>query len=437
MRGPAHIGGGRREPARERAGHPAAPDVRARAATARARGTRSALLAGLTPLIVVLAACSGPILANAPAPRPPMPPPPAATAAPPPDPQPVVLPRDDGPHTRLTEWWYYTGHLRTPDGRRFGFENVIFRAERGDFPVSWVSHVAITDKTGRTFRYAQRSEVGPQVDRSPRGPDGVPTAFDLSIAGYDPADPAALANAPWTMRGSNGRDAIAYSLSPAEAAAAGSPGGMALALMLTATKPAALHDGDGYVGFGPAGGSYYYSRTRMDATGSLTLDGATYAVEGVAWFDHQWGDFIAIGGGGWDWFAIELDDGTDLMIDLIRAADGSYPYAYGTLIAADGSVRDLAADEMSIDATGSWTSPATGARYPSGWRVRVPGEALDLRLAPTIPDQELDTRATTGVLYWEGSQVVDGRRDGRRIGGEAYVELTGYATAAALPSAAP
>jgi len=388
---------------------------------------------------LLLTACSGPILANAPAARPPLPSAAPTTPAPPADPQPVVLPRDDGPHDRLTEWWYYTGHLRTPDGRELGFEDVIFRAERGDFPVSWASHVALTDETGGTFHYAQRSEIGPQVDRSPRGPDGAPTGFDLSIAGYDPTDTATLANPPWTMRGSDGRDALSFELSPAEATAAGVPGGMALGLTLTPTKPAALHDVDGYADFGPAGGSYYYSRTRLDATGSVVLDGVRTPVEGSVWFDHQWGDFIAIGGGGWDWFAIELDDGTDLMVNRVRAADGSYPFAYGTLVAAGGSVTHVPAEGMTIDATGTWTSPTTGVTYPSGWRVRVPGEGLDLTVTPTVPGQELDTRATTGVIYWEGSNDVGGTRDGMPVRGEAYVELTGYAGTAAptTPAATP
>jgi predicted secreted hydrolase len=401
------------------------------------RARLPAVVLAVAALASALAACSGPILANAPAARPPLPSAAPPTPAPPADPQPVVLPRDDGPHDRLTEWWYYTGHLRTPDGRELGFEDVIFRAERGDFPVSWASHVAITDETNGTFHYAQRSEIGPQVDRSLRGADGEPTGFDLSLAGYDPSDPSTLANPPWTMRGSGGRDALSFELSPAEAAEAGMAGGMALDLALTPTKPAALHDTDGYADFGPAGGSYYYSRTRMDATGSIVVDGLRQPVEGSVWFDHQWGDFIAIGGGGWDWFAIELDDGTDLMANRVRAADGSYPFAYGTLVDPDGSVQHIPAEGMSIEATGTWASPTTGITYPSGWRVRVPGEGLDLTVTPTVPGQELDTRETTGVIYWEGSNDVGGTRDGTPVRGEAYVELTGYAGASATSSATP
>ena len=181
------------------------------------------------------------------------------------------------------------------------------------------------------------------------------------------------------------------------------------------------------VDFGPAGGSYYASGTDMGATGTVTLGGETIPVEGDAWFDHQWGDFISVGGGGWDWFGVNLDDGTDLTLSLVRAADGTYPLAYGTLVDPDRTARHLDAAAFNVDVTGTWTSPSTGATYPAGWRIRLPGEHLDIALRPTVAQQELDTRATTGVVYWEGSQVVTATRGGTPLGGEAYVELTGYA----------
>jgi putative drug exporter of the RND superfamily len=361
----------------------------------------------------LLAGCATPILANAPAPHPA---PPAATAAAssPVDPQPVVLPRDDSPHDRLTEWWYYTGHLRTADGHRYGFEDVIFRAERGAFPVTWASHLAITDETGNRFLYAQRTEFGPQVDVRPiaNGP-----GFAFAIGG-----PGG-----WRMSGDDGTDRLAAAFASDEATAAGAPAGVGLEIDLRSMKPAALHLGNGWIDFGAGGSSYYYSRTRMTATGTLILDGAPAAVEGSAWFDHQWGDFIAVGGGGWDWFAINLDDGTDLTLSLVRDGDGSYPLVYGTLVRPDGSTQSLPRDAFTVDVTKRWTSPATGADYPAGWTVTVPGERLVIQLAPTVAGQELDTRATTGVVYWEGSQEVTAVRDGRPLGGEAYVELTGYA----------
>ena len=144
----------------------------------------------------------------------------------------------------------------------------------------------------------------------------------------------------------------------------------------------------------------------MAARGTLELDDTTFQVDGDAWFDHQWGDFISVGGGGWDWFAVNLDDGTDLTLSLVRDADGSYPLIYGTLVRPNGTTEHLDRDAFTSTSPGRWTSPSTGATYPAGWSIDLPGEELTIDLAPTVADQELDTRATTGVVYWEGSQMV-------------------------------
>ena len=394
-----------------------------------ARGIAAVVVVPLLALTLVgctVGTAGAPILANPTAPRPSV----ARPTAPPvavADPRPVVLPRDDGPHDRLTEWWYYTGHLHDPAGARYGFEFVVFRAERGGFPTSWVSHLAITDEGGDRFLYGQRVEIGDGVDRSPVGSDDEPTGFDLALSGVDASDPATAARPAWAMSGSNGSDHLTAAFAPDEAALAGAAAGLGLDLRLTATKPAALHDHDGWIDFGPAGGSYYYSRTAMRAGGTLTVDGRALPVDGSGWFDHQWGDFISVGGGGWDWFAVNLDDGTDLTLSLVREADGSHPLIHGTVVAPDGTVRHLGRDDFSVDVIDRWVSPATGADYPAGWTVRIPDDDLEIELRPTVAAQELDTRATTGVVYWEGSQVVTASRAGVTIGGEGYVELTGYA----------
>lgn len=382
---------------------------------------RLVLLTALSAaLAVVVAGCGGPVLANPPAPHPVVTPSPTGTP-PPPDPQPVVLPRDDGPHDRLTEWWYDTGHLVDDTGARWGFEFVVFRAERGGFPVSWASHLALTDEAGHQFHYAQRAEIGPQVDV---GAAGVP-GFNLAIRGIDPADPTTYSRAPWTMTGASGDDRLAAVALPKEVR--GDPvAGFGIDLALHATKPPALHNGDGYIDFGPAGGSYYYSRTSMAASGSISVGGRTLKVTGTAWFDHQWGDFISVGGGGWDWFALNLGDGTDVTLSMVRAADGTYPIVYGTLVVPDGTTRRLAAGDFTVRVTGRWTSPRTGTTYPAGWTVSIPSAGIEARLTPSVAQQELDTRATTGVVYWEGSQRVQATVGGRAVGGEAYVELTGY-----------
>ena len=363
--------------------------------------------------MLAVAGCSAPILANPPAQRPAATPAPEATAPVTGLPQPLRLPRDDAPHDRLTEWWYYTGHLRAADGARFGFEYVIFRAERGAFPVTWASHLAVTDETGVRFHYAQRSEIGPQVDRS--GAEG----FDLAIGGGPPAEPGAAA---WAMRGVGGADALRATSLASETSTGISIG---LDVTLEPQGPPMYHDHDGFIDFGPAGGSYYYSRPRSQAAGTLTLGNRTVEVEGSAWFDHPWGDFIAVGAGGWDWFAVNLDDGTDLTLSLVRDAEGGYPLVYGTL-SSGGATRHLTDRSFDVVPTSEWQSPRTGAVYPSGWRIVVPSEDLEIDLVPTVADQELDTTATTGVVYWEGSQRVNAVHLGEVVGGEAYVELTGY-----------
>ena len=407
---------------------------------------------GILLVASVVAGCAGtggPLLANptlaVPAPAPTAPAPRAVA-----DPIPIVLPRDDGPHDRLTEWWYYTGHLVDATGRHWGFEFVIFRAERGDFPVSWASHLALTDESGGRFLYSQRAEIGSQVDRSPRGADGSPTGFRFAINGTVGLPGATGAGSkgttPWTMSGSAGHDVI-DAVFPPGAATGGASGGTsagpssadgqpAIHLTLDATKPPALHGAEGWLNFGPAGGSYYYSRTRMAASGTLTIGGSTMGASGIAWFDHQWGDFIAIGGG-WDWFAVNLADGTDLTLSLVRNADGSRALAYGTLVGSDGLATQLDSGAFEVTVRDRWRSPATGADYPAGWRLTVRSVGLVIDLLPTVADQELDTRETTGVVYWEGSQVVSAVRDGRAVGGSAYVELTGYAPASAAGKVAP
>ncbi len=384
-------------------------------------------------LALLAAGCSGgPILANPPISYPS---PPTETARPsrPPDPIPVVLPRDDGPHDRLTEWWYYTGHLVSDDGRRFGFEAVVFRAERGSVPAAWASHLALTDESGARFAYAQRSEIGPQVDRSPRGPDGAPAGFDLKVGGLNPDLVAAGGPAfapPWRLAGSGGVDRIEAALTAEEAAAAGASFG--LDLSLEAMRPPALHDGDGFVDFGPAGSSYYYSRTRLATTGELEIGGERLRVEGIAWFDHQWGDFISVGGG-WDWFAINLDNGLDIAISVVYDAAGAIALRYGTIVDGQGEVGQLRSEEFELEASSVWASERTGRVYPVRWQLTIPdigdGRRLVVDLEPTIEDQELDARATTGVIYWEGSQVVRaqlGPAGAEPMGGEAYIEMTRY-----------
>jgi predicted secreted hydrolase len=347
---------------------------------------------------------------------------------------PVRLPEDEAPHDVLTEWWYYTGHLYEGTDE-YGFELVMFRGIRGDRPPGYAAHFAVTDLPRQRFRYDQRADVAlneaPVPATAPPGgaaPDGSRPPGVVAVTpaggGFD------LALGDWRMRGRDGQDWLSAAMP-----------GYRLEAALTALRPPALHEGEppvspGLISFGPAGYSYYYSRTRMSVDGILEVEGAPRAVHGEAWMDHQWGDFLVLGGGGWDWFAANLRDGRDVTISVVRDDRGTVVMTSGTLVEASGETRHLSAGSLSLEPTGRWTSPHTGVTYPSGWRLRLPEASLDVLWTPLLADQELDTRPSTGVVYWEGAVGLQDASSGADLG-RGYVELTGYGAPQTGPSSAP
>ncbi len=333
---------------------------------------------------LLLAACGGRTIAL----------PPALEARPTPTLAPVSLPADDAPHDVLTEWWYYTGHLQAPAGRSYGFELVFFQSRRDALPAIYAAHFAVTDAAGQRFRYDQRFVTG---SRAKVGP------------GY------AISLGDWSLGGANGADGLRAAMNE-----------YAIDLSLRSLKPAVLHNGSGIISFSAAGDSYYYSRTRSEVSGTLEDHGERLPVTGIAWMDHQWGNFIGTAEGGWDWFSVQLEDQTELMLFNLRSPEGSPAGGYASFIDARGEQTTLPAGSYATESLGQWTSPHTGITYPSGWRLRTTSPALELTLTPLLKDQELDTRGTTGVTYWEGASAVSGTAGGRPIAGKAYVELVGY-----------
>ncbi len=195
-------------------------------------------------------------------------------------------------------------------------------------------------------------------------------------------------------------------------------------LVLASAKTPVLQGDSGLSlkGAEPGNAAYYYSLTRMPARGTVSVGGARFAVAGLAWMDREWST-SALGAhlAGWDWFALQLDDGRELMLYRLRRRDGTAdPHSAGSLVDPAGGVRRLGASDARVEATGHWQSPRTGVRYPSGWRVETAG--LVLELAPRLLDQELDV----GVRYWEGAVTVRGDEGGRPVSGAGYVELVGY-----------
>lgn len=322
------------------------------------------------------------------------------------------FPRDHGAHPEFRhEWWYVTGHLDAAHGERFGFELTFFRyalAPPAELPAPasrwrsrqiYAAHFAVTDVARKQFVFAER-----------RARDA------LGLAGAR-ADPLRVWVQDWSLEAA----APAWQL-------AGSDGGYALALEL---EPVAAPVLNGERGLSrksahPGAASYYYSIPRLSARGELVRAGERIAVSGSAWLDREWGSgALASDQQGWDWFALQLDDGSALMFYALRKRSGARdPFSAGTWIAPDGSARHVASTDVDIEVLDRWHSPRGGA-YPSRWRLRVPALDLELELRPVLADQELDTTPR----YWEGAVDVSGRRAGRGIAGRGYVELTGYAGA--------
>ncbi len=323
------------------------------------------------------------------------------------------FPADAGPHPEFRqEWWYTTGNLEAADGERFGFELTFFRyALMPPGKVSaggtsawhaseiYLAHFAVTDVAAGRFRYAQK------VSRAA-----------LGLAGAA-AEPLHVWVDDWYLKAAPGV-ATSWLLH------AGGEG-YELDLELDASGPPVLNGVEGFSAKSstPGDASYYYSLPRLGVRGRLVREGRGIAVTGLAWFDREWGSG-ALGSGqvGWDWFALQLQDGSTLMFYALRAAHGGIDaHSAGTFVERAGTVQPLAAREVSVEVTDHWVSPA-GVRYPSAWRVKVARLGLELTVRPLLADQEL----RTAPRYWEGAVDVRGTRAGEALGGRGYVELVGY-----------
>jgi len=337
------------------------------------------------------------------------------------------FPRDHGSHDEYqTEWWYYTGHLRTQSGHQYGFEVTFFRVgvesdcpdrqdclDRQDCPdrqdclssTRWelknlaLAHFAITDIDRQQFRYAEKLNR-----ESPFTAWSSPEILDVVNEGWSATT---MADGAWHVVAFNGADSVD--------------------LVMRSRKPPAIHGEDGVSvkaeGVGYA--SHYYSMTRLDVTGTVNRQ----PCRGIAWMDHEFGSSkLRENQQGWDWFSIQFDDDSELMLYQIRRNDGTPDVtSSGSLITSDGEVIHIRRDQMRIEPAGRWKSPHSGATYPMGWRVAVPefGIAVDVR--PAMKDQELVTHASTNVTYWEGAVDVSGTSRNTPATGVGYVEMTGYA----------
>lgn len=331
------------------------------------------------------------------------------------------FPRDHGPHPEFRhEWWYVTGNLDSTAGERFGFELTIFRVGLAP-PVSvraagpqgasawrtrqvYAAHFAITDVARGEFKFAQK------FSRDALGLAGAqaePFRVWLGdwVLGSPVPAPGAGAAIPWTIHAQG----EGYELT-LEAEGLGQP-------VLNGDHGLSRKSAE------PGAASYYYSIPRVAVHGKVVRAGVASDVHGLAWLDREWGSgSLGAKEQGWDWFALQLQDGSALMFYSLRNHDGTRdPNSAGTWVDPTGRVQSLSTDQVSIDVSDHWTSPR-GGRYPSRWRVRVPAVGLDVEVHPALANQELGT----APRYWEGAVDLHGVRDGHDATGRGYVELVGY-----------
>jgi predicted secreted hydrolase len=326
------------------------------------------------------------------------------------EPRPFHFPEDHGPHPEFrTEWWYYTGNLATREGRQFGFQLTFFRsalapemAKRSSEWASrqaWLAHFTITDVEGKRFHSFERWNRGA-----------------LGLAGAQ-GKPFRVWLEDWSAEMSGGVGE-ATRLRASE-------DGAVIDLVLQPGKPPTLQGDRGLSQKSPEPGnaSYYYSLTRMPAAGTIRLKNEQFQVTGLAWMDREWStSSLGKDQVGWDWFALHLSDGRDLMIYQLRLQDGRADLSSsGTVIGiggeTQGETRHLNRSDFQLQVLDHWRSPRSGTSYPAGWRLRIPSEEIDVRIEPLVADQELDV----SFRYWEGAVKIEGSSPGK-----GYVEMTGY-----------
>jgi predicted secreted hydrolase len=333
--------------------------------------------------------------------------------------RPLIFPQDLGAHEDFsTEWWYYTGNLETNEGRHFGFELTVFRV--GLVPPTvempkdskwygrslYFAHFAVSDVGGdRFYAFERYSRPGP------------------GLAGAQ-ASPYQVWLEDWSIAETS---TDVYRLQAEQE-------GVALDLTLTDEMGLVLHGQNGYTrgGEGATNAAYYYSQPRLRADGIVKVNGVSYSVNGLAWKDHEFSSgSLDTNQVGWDWFSLQFEDGTALMLYQLRQRDGNVSSSSsGTFISSDGRPQTIGKSDFQITVLDTWRSPHTQGTYPARWNVRLKQPDCVLEIQPWMKDQELHFPAVT---YWEGAVHFEGTCDGQPKRGNGYVELTGYAGNLPLP----
>ena len=320
------------------------------------------------------------------------------------------FPADHSAHPRFrSEWWYFTGNTTSTTGKAFGFQVTIFRfalsPQRSESRSKWrrssiyLGHFAISDIDAGIFHHFER-RGRPALDLA--GTRDNPLRIWIRDWAIELTDP----------------DTESWRITAREA-------GVGLDLTLRAQRPVTPQGDRGLSTKSAQAGnaSYYYSIPRLAAVGTIETPGAVHHIRGNAWFDHEWStSALAEGQLGWDWFSLQLDDGSDLMLYQIRNRNHIDPASHGLLLQANGVRTEVDSQAIQLTVERHWRSPASGVRYPARWRLTIPEHDAVLTVTPRFPDQEWRKSFT----YWEGAVEVSGVARGRTVTGTGYVELVGY-----------
>ena len=325
-----------------------------------------------------------------------------------------IFPEDHGPHPGFrTEWWYFTGNLTSEDNKQFGYQFTIFRTALSKDSNSGISewssnqiymaHFAVTDISENEFYYDER------FSRNGNG-----------LAGAQ-IDPFKVWLEDWQINQIS--DNAVFELPKLNIKARSDKA--EIDFDVESVKPLVLQGDSGLSqkGKGEGNASYYYSYTKLKTEGKIKIDGKDFTVNGYSWMDREWStSALSDDQKGWDWFALQLDDSTEIMYYQMRKNDGSPDiFSKGTIIDDNGSVRTVNKEDVTLEVTEYWDSPE-GEKYPSGWMLKIPSENIELRLTPAVKEQLMNV----SVRYWEGAVKIEGMKNGSEIKGRGYVELTGY-----------
>lgn len=321
------------------------------------------------------------------------------------------FPGDYGSHPQFrNEWWYITGRLRTDDGRELGMQLTFFRNRPR------VAEEIAGDLAPRQLLFAHAALADPAAGRLVHDQRAARAGLELAEAREGRTD---VFIGDWSLKQTDRGYAAQISARD-----------FRYRLEFRAKQPVLLEGERGFSrkGPNPEQASYYYSLPHLAVSGEAEIRGRRVAVSGEAWLDHEWSsEPLAKQAVGWDWIGINLADGGALMAFRMRTKGGGTFWAGGTIRGADGRTRVLRPSEVRIVPLRRWRSPRTGAEYPVAMRVQAGASTLDLE--PLMDDQEMDTRASTGTVYWEGAVNA---KSGEKILGRGYLELTGYLSALQL-----